>query len=217
MEQQWERGAAMAVTSKPRILIVDDVASNIKTAIAVLGQEYQLFVSTSGEEALRIARSMPLDLVLLDITMPGMDGYEVCRRLKADPVTQDLIIVFLSARDEIMDEVKGFMLGGSEFLLKPIEPVLFKVRVLEHLRRAITIRMLRDRIQHLVTHGTKLVRSAMNGDVRSLDHLLDMFGQQEICDSQCVRQTTGECHGSCCMQSPIRVQLPGDNVPDDAR
>ena len=91
--------------SKPRILVVDDAPANIKILAELLRKDYLLSVATSGPDALEIAFSNDRpDLVLLDIMMPDMDGYEVCRRLKADPRTQDVAVIFITAMGEVDDE-----------------------------------------------------------------------------------------------------------------
>ncbi len=105
------------------ILVVDDAPANLDLLVGLLKEEYNVKVAVNGELALKIAGSAnPPDLILLDIVMPGMDGMEVCRRLKADPVTEEIPIIFLSgqASGEQCDE--GMELGGEAYLQKPVEP-----------------------------------------------------------------------------------------------
>jgi serine phosphatase RsbU (regulator of sigma subunit) len=123
--------------SKPRILIVDDTPANIKILADLLRKDYTLSVATSGANALEIAASADLpDLVLLDITMPEMDGYEVCRHLKADPATRDVPVIFVTAMSEVEDETKGFSLGAVDYVTKPIRPPIVKARVAAQLELA---------------------------------------------------------------------------------
>jgi two-component system sensor histidine kinase/response regulator len=113
------------------ILVVDDVPANIKTLVALLERDYQLRIATSGQAALDIARSKPVDLILLDVVMAGLDGFEVCRQLKADPQTAPIPVIFLSALSETVDKATGFQLGAVDYITKPVQAddVLARVRV----------------------------------------------------------------------------------------
>jgi sigma-B regulation protein RsbU (phosphoserine phosphatase) len=129
--------------AKPRILVVDDTPANIKILADLLRKDYLLSVATSGADALEIAASDDRpDLVLLDIMMPEMDGYEVCRRLKADPRTQDVPVIFVTAMSEVDDETKGFSLGAVDYITKPIRPPIVQARVAAHLELALARRTL---------------------------------------------------------------------------
>ena len=124
--------------AKSRILVVDDTPANIKILADLLRKDYLLSVATSGADALEIAGSEDRpDLVLLDIMMPEMDGYEVCRRLKADPKTQDVPVIFVTAMSEVDDETKGFSLGAVDYITKPIRPPIVQARVAAHLELAL--------------------------------------------------------------------------------
>jgi class 3 adenylate cyclase len=115
---------------KPRILIVDDTPANIKILSDLLRADYALSVATNGPDALTIAASEDKpDLVLLDIMMPDMDGYEVCERLKADAATRDVPVIFVTAMGQTEDETRGFEAGGMDFITKPISPPVVKARV----------------------------------------------------------------------------------------
>jgi serine phosphatase RsbU (regulator of sigma subunit) len=129
--------------AKSRILVVDDTPANIKILADLLRKDYVLSVATSGADALEIAASEDRpDLVLLDIMMPEMDGYEVCRRLKADPKTQDVPVIFVTAMSEMDDETKGFSLGAVDYITKPIRPPVVQARVAAHLELALARRTL---------------------------------------------------------------------------
>ena len=120
--------------SECRILIVDDVADNVEILVNTLRGEHKLSVARDGESALRLVETNPPDLVLLDIMMPGMDGYEVCRRLRASEANREMPIVFLSALDEVTHKTRGFELGANDYLTKPFEPLEVKARVRSLLR-----------------------------------------------------------------------------------
>ncbi len=120
--------------SQPTVLVVDDVPENIDVLAGILRPEYKVKVSLSGEKALSIARSAPApDLILLDIMMPGIDGYEVCRRLKADLSTRKIPVIFVTAKGEVRDETLGFEVGGVDYITKPVSPPIVQARVRTHL------------------------------------------------------------------------------------
>ncbi len=114
----------------PRVLIVDDQPVGVASLTGLLGSEYEVLVAGDGSRALEIARGdRPPHVVLLDINMPGTDGYEVCRALKDDEATRDIAVVFITARDDPTDEARGFLLGGSDYIKKPFNPVVVRARV----------------------------------------------------------------------------------------
>ena len=118
-------------TSERNILIVDDTPINLKLLINILTQSgYEVRPATSGKQAIDAMNARLPDLVLLDIAMPEMDGYEVCQRLKQDPVTEQVPIIFLSAAHEVMDKVRAFQVGGADYITKPfqVEEVLARIR-----------------------------------------------------------------------------------------
>lgn len=118
---------------KQTILIVDDSPENITVLGALLRTDYTVRIATNGDKALKIMESgNPPDLILLDVMMPGMDGYEVCRRLKADSRTQNIPVIFITAKTSEEDEVKGFMMGAVDYVTKPFSPVVIKARVRTH-------------------------------------------------------------------------------------
>jgi len=110
---------------KKVVLVVDDAPANIQVLSAILKEKYKVKAATSGEKALKIASSdNPPDIILLDIIMPEMDGFEVCRQLKASDVTSAIPVVFVSGADTREDREKGLALGAVEFLTKPVDPGL---------------------------------------------------------------------------------------------
>ena len=120
--------------NKSIVLVVDDVAENIDVLAGALADDYDVKIALNGEDALDIAFSKPYpDLILLDIMMPGMDGYEVCQRLKENKDTQDIPVIFVTAMDEMEDEAKGFTVGGVDYITKPIRTPIVLARVKAHL------------------------------------------------------------------------------------
>ncbi len=123
-----------APSRRPRILIVDDTPANLAVLVGLLARDYDLTVANSGARALALcAGEQVIDLVLLDVMMPEIDGYEVCRRLRAQPRTRDLPILFLSARSELESVVQGLAWGGNDYLTKPFRPEELLARVRTHL------------------------------------------------------------------------------------
>lgn len=117
------------LAEKGKILIVDDQPLNIKILHQLFHQDYEVFMATSGEQALTVCQQAQPDLLLLDIEMPGMSGFEVCERLKADPVTANIGIIFVTAHFDEAQEVKGFQLEAVDFIHKPINPIITVARV----------------------------------------------------------------------------------------
>ncbi|GAB7219526.1 two-component system response regulator [Vibrio comitans] len=119
---------------KPLLLIVDDTAENIDVLAGLLKQDYRIRIATNGELALKLARAMPLpDLILLDIMMPEVDGFEVCKQLKSQSNTQHIPIIFVTAKISAEDEIKGLQLGAVDYIGKPIVPPIAKQRIETHL------------------------------------------------------------------------------------
>ena len=135
----------------PTILVVDDTPENLELMTALLSQEgFRVRLAHNGERALQLARSTNKpDLILLDVMMPGVDGYEVCRLLKADPETAQVPVIFLTARVEIEDEALGLSLGAVDYITKPISPPIVLARIRTHLALAAAVHALRDQNAHL--------------------------------------------------------------------
>ncbi|HEY0665577.1 MAG TPA: adenylate/guanylate cyclase domain-containing protein [Gallionella sp.] len=118
---------------RPTVLVVDDTPANLSLLSNLLKSQYRIKVANNGAKALELAASEPPDMVLLDVMMPGLDGFEVCRRLKASDVTRQVPIIFLTAKNETADEELGFSLGAVDFIHKPISPPIVAARVKTHL------------------------------------------------------------------------------------
>lgn len=127
------------------ILLVDDAPTNIQMLHETLKDDYRLFFATSGRDALRLVKESPPDLIILDIIMPDMDGYEVCRALKDDSRLQDIPIIFVTAMQQQEDEVVGLELGAVDYITKPFNPNIVRLRV----RNQIALKRQRDLLARL--------------------------------------------------------------------
>ena len=120
---------------KPVVLVVDDVPDNVRVVGHIIRDEnVEIAIAGTGQEALALAAESPPDLILLDIMLPDLDGYEVCRRLKIDVATATIPIIFLTARADTDDIVKGFEVGGVDYVIKPFRPAELRARVRTHLQ-----------------------------------------------------------------------------------
>jgi signal transduction histidine kinase/DNA-binding response OmpR family regulator len=148
----------MKASSKKTILIVDDMPVNIQVLAESLKDEYAIKVATSGDEALRIAfGDTPPDLVLLDVMMPDMDGYAICSRLKDSPRTADMPVIFITAKDQAEDELKGLSLGAVDYIAKPFKLRLVKARIKTHLalhEKEEELKLARDALEARVEERT---------------------------------------------------------------
>ena len=119
---------------KKTVLLVDDAPANIQVVNAILKDTYKIRIATNGAKALELAKATPPpDLILLDVMMPEMDGYEVCSRLKMEPLTRDIPVIFLTGQTEIEEETRGFEVGAVDYIHKPFSPAVVMARVQTHL------------------------------------------------------------------------------------
>lgn len=118
---------------RPRILVVDDQTANILLIRELFKDECEIFMALDGEQAIAQCQALMPDLILLDLVMPGIDGFEVCRRLKEDPRTRAVPVIFISAQREEADEARGFELGGVDYIVKPVNRTILRARVRTHL------------------------------------------------------------------------------------
>jgi len=129
---------------KPTILVVDDTPENIEVLSFILDNEFKIKAALNGEKALKISsmEKQP-DLLLLDIMMPEMDGYEVCRRLKQNKITNKIPVIFITSKSEDEDRVKAFEVGAADYITKPVVPAVVKARVRTH----VELKLLRERME----------------------------------------------------------------------
>ncbi|MFZ2949038.1 MAG: two-component system response regulator, partial [Desulfuromonadaceae bacterium] len=162
---------------KPTVLVVDDFPDNVSLLGTLLKDDYKIKVANNGEKALRIVRSdAPPDLILLDIMMPGMDGYEVCRQLKADPGHRDIPVIFLTARTEAEEERYGLALGAVDYITKPISPPIVMARVRNHLALKMVADFLRDKndfLEQEVRRRTEEVQAVQEVTILALASLAE--------------------------------------------
>jgi len=181
------------------ILIVDDTPANLQLLSGMLRERgYKVRPAPNGETALRAAHATPPDLILLDITMPGMDGYEVCRRLKADVRLRDIPVLFISALHETEDKVRAFHAGGLDYVSKPFQLEELEARVHTHLElrrhrlelednyaRLRELEQLRDSLTHMVAHDMKspLLAVQLSLDVLRFSLPRDDAGTTEVLET----------------------------------
>ena len=139
------------------ILVVDDTPENIDILVGILGSEYKLRVAIDGPKALTVAKRNPPDLILLDVMMPGMNGYEVCRELKKDPLTAHISVIFVTALSEAADETQGFKLGAVDYITKPVSAPIVQARVKNHLALYDQKRLLEQQVRER-THELRETR-----------------------------------------------------------
>jgi len=133
------------MNDKPTLLVVDDTPANISLLRDILKECYQVKIAINGAKALEVAAGTPApELILLDIMMPEMDGYEVCEHLKANEATCDIPVIFLTAKAEVTDETKGLAMGAVDYITKPISPPI----VLERVKTHLTLKEARDFLKH---------------------------------------------------------------------
>ena len=142
---------------KPVVLVVDDVQDNLDLASALLRRQYNVKTAASGDEALAMVRAEPPDIILLDVMMPGIDGYETCAWLKADAKLKQIPVIFLTAMSETEDEERGFSLGAVDYIIKPLSPTLLLARVKTHLELKYTRDCLKERNTYLEEEITRRI------------------------------------------------------------
>ncbi|MCS0582793.1 two-component system response regulator [Massilia pinisoli] len=171
--------------ARPTILIVDDTPDNIMLLSRLLKDKYNTKVATNGTLALQIAQATPgLDLILLDVMMPGLDGYETCRRLKANPATAGMPVIFLTAKNQAEDEALGLALGAVDYITKPVSPAILFARVATQLTLLDARRQLQahnENLEKLVQDRTAqlaLMQEAIILAMASLAETRDSTGAQ---------------------------------------
>ncbi|MBF0185758.1 MAG: hybrid sensor histidine kinase/response regulator [Magnetococcales bacterium] len=160
----------------PRVLIVDDVPANIKVLLPTLQPDFVISIATSGQQALQLAETQKPDLILLDIIMPEVDGYEVCSRLKANETTRDIPVIFITAKDDEADEMTGLELGAVDYITKPFSAPIVHARTKTHLglkrarekienqnKELIKAAELREEVNRIMRHDLKTPLNAIIG------------------------------------------------------
>jgi len=137
----------MKKQAQPRILVVDDELSNIEVIADIFEEDHEVLFATDGERALEIAATAMPDVILLDVMMPGIDGYEVCKRLKAQRHTSEIPVIFITSLNDNNAETRGLELGAADYIAKPFHPTVVKVRV----KNQIELRYAREQLTRLAT------------------------------------------------------------------
>ncbi len=173
--------------SRPKVLIVDDVPANIKIVGEAIREQYEIAIATNGQKALEIASQVPHpDLILLDIIMPDLDGYEVIRRLKGNKATADIPIIFITSKSEVDDEKRGFEVGVVDYIIKPFSLPVVQARVKTHL----ALKQQRDELRTLNETKNRFLGTAAHdlrnplAAIRGLAELLKEAEVGEINDDQ---------------------------------
>ncbi len=147
------------IEDKKVILAVDDEPQNLEIVHSILKENYKVRIATNGEKAIELAKATPgPDLILLDVMMPGINGYEVCSRLKAIPETKDIPIIFLTGQTEVEEETRGFEVGAVDYIHKPFSPLVVQARVNTHL----TLRGVQKQLAGQLKHIQKELECARN-------------------------------------------------------
>lgn len=161
---------------KPTILVVDDSPSNLSLIAGLLRPHYGVKAANSGAKALEVCHTERPEMVLLDIMMPDMDGYEVCSRLKADPFTSQIPVIFLTSRAEVEDEERGMDLGAVDYITRPISPLILLSRVRAHFVEALhtkTLRVSNEYLEYEVTQRTRQLMTLQNVTMLALASLAE--------------------------------------------
>lgn len=162
---------------KPSVLVVDDTPDNLTLMFSLLKEDYTVKGASNGERALKIARSEnPPDLILLDIMMPGLSGYDVCRELKADRATGDIPIIFLTAMSEMEDEKLGLEMGAVDYITKPVSPPIVLARIKTHLENKVARDFLKDQntfLENEVARRTREVTAIQSVTILAMASLAE--------------------------------------------
>ena len=159
---------------KPKLLVVDDQAFNIQILYQIFKGDYEVFMATSGAQALTLCADQSPDLILLDVVMPDMDGHEVCRRLKADPHTRDIPVIFVTGHNYSEEESLGLQLGAVDFISKPVNATVVRARVHSQLMLRETLRQvqeLNETLEQRVAQRTAELERALENLKQSQDNL----------------------------------------------
>jgi phosphoserine phosphatase RsbU/P len=190
-----------------RVLLVDDAKANLDILVEGLKSDYKLSLALNGEMALQIAARTPPDLVLLDIVMPGLDGYEVCRRLRQMPETAEVPIMFLSSLEEVQNKTRGFEAGANDYLTKPFEMLEVKARV----RSLLKAKAYNDAVKEQIASELRVAREIQMG---MLPHDFSRFEQAYGVEFGAVlepaREVGGDLYGVCSAAKERLVVFLGD-------
>jgi len=194
------------MSAEPIILVVDDTPENLALVNMLLKGRYETRLARNGELALRLAGREPLpDLILLDVMMPGMDGYEVCRRLKEDELTRDIPVIFLTAMSRMEDEKKGLELGAVDYITKPLSPAILLARISTHLKL--------KQAGEFLKHQNRLLEEKVQARTRQISALQDAT----IVAMASLAETRDNETGQHILRTQQYVKLLADHLRDHPR
>ena len=197
----------MKKLSDCRVLLVDDAKANLDILVEGLKADHKLSLALNGEMALQIAARTPPDLVLLDIVMPGLDGYEVCRRLRQMPETAEVPIMFLSALEEVQNKTRGFEAGANDYLTKPFEMLEVKARV----RSLLKAKAYSDAVKEQIASELRVAREIQMGmlphDFAAVERA---YGVDFGAVLEPAREVGGDLYGVCAASPERLVVFLGD-------
>jgi len=190
-----------------RVLLVDDTKANLDILVEGLKVDHKLSLAMNGETALQAVRRAPPDLVLLDIVMPDMDGYEVCRRLREMPETADVPIMFLSSLEDVQHKTRGFEAGGNDYLTKPFDMLEVKARV----RSLLKAKAYNDAVKEQIASELRVARDIQMGMLpHDFSALEDAYGVGFGAVLEPAREVGGDLYGVCAAGPERLVVFLGD-------
>jgi phosphoserine phosphatase RsbU/P len=190
-----------------RVLLVDDAKANLDILVEGLKSDHKLSLALNGEMALQIAARTPPDLVLLDIVMPGLDGYEVCRRLRQMPETAEVPIMFLSSLEEVQNKTRGFEAGANDYLTKPFEMLEVKARV----RSLLKAKAYSDAVKEQMASELRVAREIQMGMLpHDFAGMEQVFGVEFGALLEPAREVGGDLYGICAAGPERLVIFLGD-------
>src|SRR4029450_6337760 len=197
----------MKALSDCRVLLVDDAKANLDILVEGLKSEHKLSLALNGETALQIAARTPPDLVLLDIMMPGLDGYEVCRRLRQMPETAEGPIMFLSSLEEVQNKTRGFEAGANDYLTKPFEMLEVKARV----RSLLKAKAYSDAVKEQIATELRVAREIQMGMLpHDFSPFEEAYGVNFGAVLEPAREVGGDLYGVCAARAVRVVMFLGD-------
>src|SRR5262250_625756 len=197
----------MKKLSECRVLLVDDAKANLDILVEGLKADHKLSLALNGEMALQIAARTPPDLVLLDIVMPGLDGYEVCRRLREMPETAEVPIMFLSSLEEVQNKTRGFEAGANDYLTKPFDMLEVKARV----RSLLKAKAYNDAVKEQIASELRIARDIQMGMLpHDFAPVEDMYAVSVGAALEPAREVGGDLYGICAATPDRLVIFLGD-------
>ena len=204
--RHWVR-TRMKKLSDCRVLLVDDAKANLDILVEGLKADHKLSLALNGEMALQVAARTPPDLVLLDIVMPGMDGYEVCRRLRQMPETAEVPIMFLSSLEEVQNKTRGFEAGANDYLTKPFEMLEVKARV----RSLLKAKAYSDAVKEQIASELRVAREIQMGMLpHDFTAVEQAYGVSFGAVLEPAREVGGDLYGVCAAGPERLVVFLGD-------